>query len=159
MTQSRLNPAQVGSDAPQASPLRVLCAEDDADIRLILRYALSPKTGCALCLCASGEELLAQAEHFQPDVVLLDVSMPGMSGPQTLQVLHAMPSMQGVTSILMTAQALPSQLEDLTQQGATGVIVKPFDPLMLAEHLRMYRRLSPVKSPLTDRTDHLGGCG
>lgn len=88
MTQTRFSPAQAGSDVPQGQPLRVLCAEDDADIRVILRYALSPKTGCELCLCSSGEELLAQAEHFQSDVVLLDVSMPGMSGPQTLQVLR-----------------------------------------------------------------------
>jgi two-component system, OmpR family, response regulator len=130
-----------GADAA-ALPLRVLCAEDDPDIRLILRHCLSPQSGCALLLCASGEELLAQFQNFQPDVLLLDVSMPGLSGPQTLQVLKSMPAMAHVTSILMTAQALPKQLEDLTQLGATGVIVKPFDPLMLAQNLRMYRDLS-----------------
>ncbi len=147
MTPPDAGPAQESHEAHHETRLlRVLCAEDDPDIRLILRLCLSTTSGCNLLLCASGEELLAKAAQFKPDVVLLDVSMPGLTGPQTLLAMQSMPGMQGVTSILMTAQALPKQLEDLTHLGATGVIVKPFDPLMLAQNLRMYRDLSQASS-------------
>ncbi|NDG42549.1 MAG: response regulator, partial [Betaproteobacteria bacterium] len=61
-----------------------------------------------------------------------------LSGPQTLAALRQLPAMQGVPVVFMTAKALPDELEDLLQHGATGVIVKPFDPMTLAQDIRPY---------------------
>jgi CheY-like chemotaxis protein len=117
---------------------RVMCVEDDDDIRLIIEFSLATVGGYEVLACAGGRGALAQAEAFRPDLVLLDVMMPDLSGPQTLAALRELPALQGVPVVFMTAKALPGELEDLLQHGATGVIVKPFDPMTLAQDIRPY---------------------
>ena len=117
---------------------RVMCVEDDDDIRLIIEFSLATVGGYEVLACAGGRSALAQVEAFRPDLGLLDVMMPDLSGPQTLAALRELPSMQGVPVVFMTAKALPDELEDLLQHGATGVIVKPFDPMTLAQDIRPY---------------------
>lgn len=117
---------------------RVMCVEDDPDIRTILEFSLGDVGGLEVCCCDSGRTALARAASFRPDLVLLDVMMPGMSGPQTLAALRALPEMQGVPVVFLTAKALPDELEQLLQHGATGLIVKPFDPMTLAADIRPY---------------------
>lgn len=117
---------------------RVMCVEDDQDIRLILEFSLSNLGGYALCICSSGAEALAKALEFRPQLVLLDVMMPGLTGPETLERLRKLPEMAGVPMIFMTAKAMPDQVEGLLQYGATGVIVKPFDPVRLPQDILIY---------------------
>lgn len=117
---------------------RVMCVEDDADIRMILEYSLAMVGGLELCLCDSGRAALEQAARFRPDLVLLDVMMPGLTGPETLAALRELPEMRGVPVVFMTAKAMPDEVEQLLQHGATGVIVKPFDPMTLAGDIRPY---------------------
>jgi len=117
---------------------RVLCVEDDADIRLIIEFSLATVGGYEVLACAGGRSALSQLEAFRPDLVLLDVMMPDLSGPQTLAALRELPAMQGVPVVFMTAKALPDELVDLLQHGATGVIVKPFDPMTLAQDIRPF---------------------
>jgi CheY-like chemotaxis protein len=117
---------------------RILCVDDDADIRLLLDYSLTQIGGYEVRCCADGPSALALAPQFHPDLVLLDVMMPGMRGPETLVALRALPEMQGVPVIFVTAKALPSDLEPLLQLGATGVIVKPFNPMTLPDDIRPF---------------------
>jgi len=117
---------------------RVLCVEDDPDIRMILEFSLATVGGYEVCCCAEGRSALAQAPQFLPDLVLLDVMMPGLSGPETLVALRALPSMQGVPVVFMTAKAMPDELEQLLSHGATGLIVKPFDPMTLPTDILPY---------------------
>lgn len=117
---------------------RILCVEDDPDIRLIIEFSLTTVGGYQVCMCAAGQEALQQVAHFQPDMVLLDVMMPGLSGPETLQALRQQAVMRGVPTVFMTAKAMPDEVEELLQYGATGVIVKPFDPVALPQNLRIY---------------------
>ena len=117
---------------------RVMCVEDDPDIRTILEFSLGDVGGLEVCCCDSGAAALARVASFRPDLVLLDVMMPEMSGPQTLVALRALPGMQGVPVVFLTAKALPDELEQLMQHGATGLIVKPFDPMTLATDIRPY---------------------
>ena len=117
---------------------RVLCVEDDPDIRMILEFSLATVGGYEVCCCAEGRSALAQAVQFRPDLVLLDVMMPGLSGPETLVALRALPSMQGVPVVFMTAKAMPDELEQLLSHGATGLIVKPFDPMTLPTDILPY---------------------
>ena len=117
---------------------RVMCVEDDPDIRMILEFSLTTLGGYEVCLCSGGHAALAQAALFMPDLILLDVMMPDLSGPETLAALRQQPGMQGVPVVFVTAKALPGEVEALLQYGATGVIVKPFDPVTLPQDIRMY---------------------
>lgn len=117
---------------------RVMCVEDDADIRMILEFSLTNVGGYEVCMCASGHEAVFAAQVFRPDLILLDVMMPGLTGPETLRALRALPSLADVPSVFLTAKAMPDQLEELMQYGATGVIVKPFDPIRLPTDLLLY---------------------
>lgn len=117
---------------------RVMCVEDDHDIRMILEFSLTTIGGYDLCACSSGAEALARAREFRPQLVLLDVMMPGLTGPETLEGLRKFPEMVGVPVVFLTAKAMPDQVESLLQYGATGVIVKPFDPVQLPKDILIY---------------------
>ena len=117
---------------------RVMCVEDDPDIRMILEFSLATVGGYEVCCCAEGRSALARVDEFRPDLVLLDVMMPGLSGPETLVALRLLPSMQGVPVVFMTAKAMPDELEALLAFGATGLIVKPFDAMSLPRDIRPY---------------------
>ena len=117
---------------------RVMCVEDDPDIRLILEFSLATVGAYEVCMCAGGLSALAQAPGFKPDLILLDVMMPDLTGPQTLAALRAQPGMTRVPVVFLTAKAMPQEVEELLQYGASGVIVKPFDPVKLPQDIRMY---------------------
>ena len=117
---------------------RVMCVEDDPDIRMILEFSLATVGGYDVCMCAGGQLAIDQAAAFKPDLVLLDVMMPGFTGPQTLAALRSQPGMTGVPVVFLTAKAMPDEVEELLQYGATGVIVKPFDPVTLPVDIRIY---------------------
>ena len=111
---------------------RVLYVEDDTDIRTIASMALEVVGGFTLQACASGAEALAAAEAFAPQLLLLDVMMPGMDGPTTLARLRERPATRDVPVIFMTAKVQASEVEQYKALGALGVISKPFDPMALA---------------------------
>ena len=115
---------------------RVMCVEDDPDIRMILAFSLAPVGGYEVLCCAGGQAALLQAPDFRPDLVLLDLMMPDLSSPQTLAALRAWPVMQGVPVVFLTAKAMPDALEQLLQHDASRVIVKPFNPMTLPADIR-----------------------
>ena len=117
---------------------RVMCVEDDADIRMILEFSLQRLGGYELCLCPSGLEALDKVTAFKPQLVLLDVMMPELSGPQTLARLRSLDIMRGVPVVFLTAKAMRDEVEALLEHGATGIIVKPFDPVTLSSDIRIY---------------------
>jgi len=117
---------------------RVLCAEDDPDIRMIIEFSLATVGGYEVCMCADGHSAVAQASVFAPDLVLLDVMMPGLNGPETLAALRQQPLLKNVPMVFMTAKAMPDEVEALLHYGVAGVIVKPFDPVTLPQDIRIY---------------------
>jgi CheY-like chemotaxis protein len=117
---------------------RVMCVEDDPDIRLILDFSIGRMGGFSLCLCENGAQALERVTDFKPQLVLLDVMMPELSGPETLVRLRALPVMQGVPIVFLTAKAMQDEVEALLEHGATGIIVKPFDPVTLPQNIRIY---------------------
>lgn len=117
---------------------RVLCVEDDPDIRMILEFSLQGVGGYEVLCCSSGHSALEQVAGFAPDLVLLDVMMPGLTGPETLAELRKLPAMKGVPVVFLTAKAMPDELEQLLQFGATGLIVKPFDPMTLPKDIQPF---------------------
>lgn len=114
---------------------RVLCVEDDPDIRMILEFSLGHLGGYTVMACASGPEALDAAGRFAPELVLLDVMMPKMSGPETLTRLRQLPCMHQVPVVFVTARALPEEVEGLLAHGADAIILKPFDPVTLPQEI------------------------
>lgn len=115
---------------------RILYVEDDPDIQAIAVMVLESIHGFALESCSSGSEALQKAVPFKPDLILLDVMMPGMDGPETLKGLRVFPELANTPVVFMTAKVQPQEVEGYLNLGAVGVIAKPFDPMTLADELR-----------------------
>ncbi|MFP3874707.1 MAG: response regulator [Thiohalophilus sp.] len=115
---------------------RILYVEDEPDIQTIARLALQEVGGFDLCLCSNGAEAVALADDYRPDLLILDVMLPGMDGPATLAELRKIPALVTTPALFMTAKVQPRELEQLRAQGAVEVITKPFDPMTLAATVR-----------------------
>ncbi|MCZ4353548.1 response regulator [Roseovarius aestuarii] len=115
--------------------IKILHVEDDADIREIALMALSLSGDFDVTQCESGEDAIKAVAHLQPDLFLLDVMMPGLTGPETLEHFRKDPSLSEVPVIFMTARAQSNDVEWLYQLGAAQVISKPFDPLTLSTQI------------------------
>jgi CheY-like chemotaxis protein len=120
------------------SALQVLYVDDEPDIREIAGIALGLDPGISVRLADSGAQALATigAQGWWPDVILLDVMMPGMDGPAVLTALQETPRAASIPIVFITARTQSQDRTRLLQLGAIGVISKPFDPMILAKELR-----------------------
>jgi CheY-like chemotaxis protein len=114
---------------------RILYVEDEPDIQAVARIALETVGGFTVQICSSGEEALQAAVEFAPDLLLLDVMMPGMDGPTTLQELRNLPDLKNTPAVFMTAKVQPQEIEQFKSYGALDVIAKPFDPMALSSQI------------------------
>jgi len=115
---------------------RILYVEDEPDIQAVAKLALEMVGGFTVKICSSGAEALREVEAFAPDMILLDVMMPGMDGPSTLKALRELPSLAAIPVAFMTAKVQPQEVANYKALGARDVIPKPFDPMLLAEQVR-----------------------
>lgn len=115
--------------------MKVLLIDDDEDIRRIAWLVLERVGGMAVSQASGGAEGLRKAVAEKPDVILLDVMMPGMDGPDTLAALRENPTTADIPVIFLTAKVLASEIERLKSLGTAGVLTKPFDALTLASHV------------------------
>ena len=120
------------------SSLQVLYVDDEPDIREIAAIALGLDPGIGVRLAESGAQALAMvgAAGWSPDVILLDVMMPGMDGPAVMKALREQPRSAPIPIVFITARTQSQDRMRLLQLGAIGVIGKPFDPMTLAKELR-----------------------
>jgi two-component system OmpR family response regulator len=114
---------------------RILYVEDDPDIQAIALMVLDSISGFAVEPCSSGREAVSKAVAFAPDLILLDVMMPGMDGPETLKALRQFPELQQTPVVFMTAKVQPQEVAEYLALGAVGVIAKPFDLMTLTQQL------------------------
>jgi two-component system phosphate regulon response regulator PhoB len=112
----------------------ILLVEDDPDIRHLVSYKLT-KGGFDVVEAADGPAGLRAARENPPDLVLLDVRMPRMSGIEVCRELRASPLGPTVPIIMLTARSRPQDLEQGYAAGATGYIIKPFSPRDLQERV------------------------
>ncbi len=111
---------------------KILYIEDEPDIQTVAQLALENVGGFTLEVCSSGQIALEVAESFAPDLILSDVMMPGMDGPETIQELRKISSLAKTPVMFMTAKVQSEEIKELLSSGALGVIPKPFDPMSLA---------------------------
>jgi CheY-like chemotaxis protein len=115
---------------------KVLMVDDEPHVRRVAELCLARVGLWRVTLAASGSEALSAVERERPDLILLDVMMPGMDGPTTLAALQAHAEMAGIPVIFMTAKVQEHEIERYLALGAAGVICKPFDPLRLPDQIR-----------------------
>lgn len=115
---------------------RILYVEDEPDIQTVAKLALEMVGGFSVEICSSGEQALSAAVDFMPDMILLDVMMPGMDGPSTFKRLREIPALAKIPVTFMTAKIQPLEVAYYKSLGARGVIAKPFDPMTLANQVR-----------------------
>lgn len=115
---------------------RILYVEDEPDIQAVAKIALEAVGNFELLVCSSGEEALTKVVEFSPDLLLLDVMMPGMDGPTTLNALWQIPEIKSKPAIFMTAKVQPDEVAGIKAIGALDVIAKPFDPMTLSEQIK-----------------------
>ncbi|MBW4654432.1 MAG: response regulator [Kaiparowitsia implicata GSE-PSE-MK54-09C] len=117
-------------------PQRILLIEDEARIRAVVQACLEDLGGWEVQLAESGTEGLNLAIQQLFDVILLDISMPDIDGFQIYNTLQATPRTQAVSIILLTAKTLPSDHDRFAQMDVAGIILKPFNPLLLCQQIR-----------------------
>lgn len=115
---------------------RIIHVDDCPDIRVLVKIALETVAGLPLVQFESGDEVVRHAQDIEADLFLLDVMMPGLTGPQAFQQLRAMPRFSATPAIFLTAKATERELKDLKGPGILGTITKPFDALTLGQQIR-----------------------
>lgn len=115
---------------------KILMVDDDLSILMIAQISLTKVGMWQVKTVDSGIKALNEVDEFEPDLILLDVMMPGMDGPTTFKKLRENASFATTPVIFMTAKVQPSEVESYCQLGAAGVISKPFDPMTLPSDIR-----------------------
>lgn len=115
--------------------MKVLLVDDDANIRTVAMIGLEDTPEWDIREASSGQEALDLARQDRPDLILLDMMMPGLDGVSTFERFKQDPSMKEIPIIFMTAKVQKNEVEGYRKLGAKGVIIKPFDPLSLAEEI------------------------
>ena len=119
---------------------RVLLVDDDDNLRFLTQTGLEGMTDWEIEPASSGQEALEKAERCTPDVVLMDMMMPGMDGTTTMRKMREHPQLKDVPIIFLTAKVQVREKEQYLKLGATGVIVKPFDPITLCDEIQSILR-------------------
>ncbi len=114
---------------------RITYVEDEADIRAVVSLTLSAIGNFTIDVCTSGAEALIKAPEFHPDLILLDVMMPGLDGVETFHALQKIAEVASIPVVFMTAKAQKSEIDAYKEMGAVDVIPKPFDPMTLSNEV------------------------
>ena len=115
---------------------RILLIDDEEDIRRVASISLEKIGKFELVTAASGEEGIAVASREMPDLIILDMMMPGMDGFTTIARLKETEGVSNIPVIFMTAKTQLTEKSDFIASGACGVIEKPFDPMTLSDEVR-----------------------
>jgi CheY-like chemotaxis protein len=130
-------PSYARRQGNQVPAIRILHVDDDPDIREVVQLSLGLQPDFVTWSCGSGKEALAIAPDWKPDLVLLDLMMPGMGGVMTLARLRLDPKLR-MPVVFMTGRRIAQGTEYFRSLGAAGVIFKSSEPMNLAASVRGY---------------------
>ena len=116
---------------------RILVVDDEPDILAVIRTTLHARGDFEVEVCTCGQDALEIAPRFAPDLILLDVMMPGIDGPMTLKALQQDPRTSSTLVVFMTAKVMPQETARYLSLGAVAVIAKPFDQRTLVDEIEV----------------------
>lgn len=111
---------------------KILIADDNRQIRMLVSAALR-SGGYDLMEAEDGEDAIEKAVAEQPDLILLDVTMPKLDGFEVLHLLKLRPETNGCNVVMLTTAAQVWDLERGREEGAADYVTKPFEPAHLRE--------------------------
>lgn len=150
--------------------MQISCVEDNENIRLLIAYALQAK-GFTVSLFSNGLDFESSLSSEAPDLVLLDLMLPGKNGMEILKDLKQNPATREIPVIIMTAKTSESDIVKGLDSGADDYVKKPFGVLELISRIRsVLRRTSGIREEATpeklkvngivlDETQHKVWCG
>jgi len=116
---------------------RVLVIEDQEDNRRIVRDLLST-AGYEILEAVTGEDGVVAAEANRPDLILIDIDLPGLNGYEATRRIKAIPALQGIPIIAVTSYALSGDDQKAFAAGCDAYVTKPFSPRALLAKIREY---------------------
>jgi len=134
----------------------ILIVEDEADISELLEYNLERHDYDPQSV-ATGEEGLVQAQEGQPDLVILDLMLPGLSGLEVCRRLKADPATARIPVIMLTAKGEEEDIVAGFEAGADDYVTKPFRPKVLLARVKAVLRRGPSRRPREDEITELAG--
>lgn len=114
---------------------KILIAEDERDIRDLVAFTLR-FAGYEVAAAANGEEAVAMAPKENPDLILMDVRMPRMTGYEACRILKANPEMKDIPIVFLSAKGQESEIQTGLEVGAEEYLLKPFAPDQLTERVK-----------------------
>lgn len=118
--------------------MRILAADDEADVRLLLELALGMHPEVSLTIVSSGRDAVDRAVAERFDLIVLDGMMPDLDGAATCRLLKRDPRTADVPVVFLTALTSSSARAELRAAGAAGFVGKPFDPFTIAAELAAF---------------------
>lgn len=114
---------------------KIIYIDDQLDIRLMAEYALTNIGNYDVLMCESGADALEKIEGYAPDLILVDLMMPELDGPETISEIRKMTSFKTTPAIFITAKIVPPEIAELMSYDAAviALIHKPFDPDEISE--------------------------
>jgi CheY-like chemotaxis protein len=114
---------------------KILIAEDERDIRDLVAFTLR-FAGHEVIAATNGEEAVDLAPKINPDLILMDVRMPRMTGYEACKIIKTMPGIRDVPVVFLTARGQESEIQQGLGVGAEEYLLKPFAPDQLTERVK-----------------------
>ncbi len=115
---------------------RILIAEDEPDIRELVAFTLR-FAGHEVVATSNGEEALHKASEYIPDIILMDVRMPRMTGYDACRAMKADPLLKNIPVVFLSAKGQDSEIQTGLEAGAEEYLLKPFAPDQLTERVKV----------------------
>jgi two-component system phosphate regulon response regulator PhoB len=133
---------------------RIIVVDDEEDILKLVDYNLT-KEGYRVSVAVTGEEALVKAKAEQPDLIILDLMLPGIDGLDVYRALRANPATSKIPIIMLTARGEEADIVAGLELGADDYITKPFSPKVLVARVRSVLRRNATTVKVTDEIDKI----
>jgi CheY-like chemotaxis protein len=117
------------------SMAKILVAEDERDIRDLVAFTLR-FAGYEVFTAANGEEAVQQAPQVNPDLILMDVRMPRMTGYEACRIMKQNPELRDIPIVFLSAKGQETEIQQGLEAGAEEYLLKPFAPDQLTSHVK-----------------------
>ena len=137
-----------------AEKKRILIVEDNADCRELLRLIITRQLGCEVVEAATGLAAVEQASAMHPDLILMDLGLPGINGAEATERIKANPAIKDIPIVINTAFNATDLTKRALAAGAAEILHKPIELIVLRDTLRKYlSKESSASESVVDRTE------